>query len=56
MEREVNNKDELKECGWRGEEEVINESAVITGACLRQHRKTAHTQTRNKLDSPFTRQ
>ena len=27
------------------EEEVINEAAIITGACLRQLRKTAHTHT-----------
>lgn len=43
MEREVNKKEELKECGRRGEEEVINEAAIITGACLRQLWKTTHT-------------
>lgn len=44
--REVNKKEELKDCGWRGGEgEVINEAAIITGACLRQLLKTTHTHT-----------
>lgn len=46
--REVNKKDELKECGWRGEEEVINEAAIITGACLRQLCNTTHTYTNSR--------
>lgn len=41
--REVNKIEELKECGWRGEEVVINEAAIITGACLRQLWETTHT-------------
>lgn len=37
----------------RQEEEIINEAAVITGACLRQLYKTTHTQTRSEFHSPF---
>ena len=39
------------------EEEVINEAAIITGACLRQLLEdSAHTRTHtHKLHSPFRR-
>lgn len=53
MEGEVNKKEELKECGWRGEEEVINEAAIITEACLRQLWKTTHIHTHNKLPTNY---